>query len=99
MKQKKVEKIQDRTVIINTVRELLIRKRKLEEEVSMIKKEIDKLIEDIPPGNYEDVSIIEAEALRIDTQKLQTEHPEIYYKYLKKTTYKYAKLKQKGGAR
>ena len=97
MRQKKVEKSQDKAVIINTVRELLVRKRKLEEEVVMIKKEIDKLIEDIPPGTYEDVSIIEAEALRIDTQRLQAEHPDIYYKYLKKTTYKYAKLKQKGG--
>jgi len=85
MKDKKIE----------VIRELLIRKKKLEKEISLLKKEISSLIKDIPPGAYNDVLVVEAELLRIDTNRLKNEVPDIYYKYLSPAKYKYAKLRNK----
>lgn len=76
------------------IRELIIRKKKLEREIEEIKKYIEEAIKDVPPGDYGDIKVISTSRLMLDTSKLRRENPDIYFKYLTEIQYKYANLKK-----
>ncbi len=92
MKETKNDKIQ-------TLKELLIRKKKVELELKRVEEIIRGIVITLNPGDYGDVKVVESSRLILDTDRLKTEVPDIYYKYLKEKSYKYATLnkKQKGG--
>lgn len=82
------------------VKELIIRKKKLEKELNDVKNAINKLIEKIPPGRYGDILVIASSRMDLDVQRLKEKRPKTYYKFLKEIKFKYAKLvesKNKGG--
>lgn len=82
-------KVRDDLVL---VKELLIRKKKLETELSQVEKVLKEIVERLEPANYGDFSVVQASRLSLDLSRLKKENPDIYYKYLKEIQYKYARL-------
>ncbi|MEM2742300.1 MAG: hypothetical protein QXG39_03455 [Candidatus Aenigmatarchaeota archaeon] len=85
---------------LQTLKELLIRKKRIELELNKIEEMIKNIVNDLKPGDYGDVKIVETSRLILDTSRLKSEIPDVYFKYLKEKTYKYAtlnKTNKKGG--
>lgn len=77
---------------IALVKELLIRKKKLEAELSQVEKVLKEIVERLEPANYGDFTVVQTSRLSLDLSRLKKESPDVYYKYLREIQYKYAKL-------
>lgn len=82
---------------LQTLKELLIRKKRIELELSKVEEMIKNIVNALKPGDYGDIKVVETSRLILDTSKLKSEVPDIYFKYLKEKAYKYATLNKKGG--